>query len=106
MPPPVHDHRQLGGRLTAVLPQFAKARQLAQMTLALQQAFNSPWANQLRIANLRADVIVIFASSAPALLSLRAERRSVLDFLNAQYGLQCQKIEAKVVPTPRHRVRV
>jgi hypothetical protein len=106
MPPHVHDHLQLGGRLSTVLPQFAKARQLAQMTLALHESLRSPWANHLRIVNLRADVVVIFASSAPALLSLRSSRQAVLDFLNARYGLQCRKIEAKVVPPPQEPGRV
>jgi hypothetical protein len=101
VPLPVHDNIRAGRYLEASLPSIKKARKLADMTAAIHQTLESPWAVQLRVVNIRTDVIVIFAASAAALTSARVHRRRILEFLNTRFCLDCTNIEAKVVPPGR-----
>lgn len=79
---------------------LGRTRLLAEMTAALRQWRQEPWMEHLRIANLRGNVIVIFSSSAAALIPLSKQKKSVLDFLNTRYQLQCTELDAKVRPAP------
>ena len=75
-----------------------RARRLADINRALPDWCDEPWIHQIRIANVRSDTVVLYASTAPALLRLRHRGRSLLAWLNARYLLSCTRIESKVRP--------
>lgn len=102
MPPFPHDPLPLQqwlshqpGELRVLL---ARAQQLADINKALQQWNSEPWLAQIHLANIRNDTLVIFSSSAAALVVLRNRQKALLDFINQRFHLTCTLIEAKVRP--------
>lgn len=77
---------------------LGRARLIANMTQSLRQWSRENWSQHIRVANLRGDVIVIFSSSAAALVPLRAKQQALLDFLNNRFQLACNQLEIKVRP--------
>ncbi|HUP90768.1 MAG TPA: DciA family protein [Solimonas sp.] len=75
-----------------------RARYLADLNRDLRQWSDEPWLSQIRLANVRGDTLVVFSSSAAALVQLRYRKQSLLDWLAAQTGLQCTRIESRVRP--------
>lgn len=71
---------------------------LADMTSAVRQWSRAPWGQNIRVANLRGDVVVVFSSSAAALVPLRSNQKALIDFINARYQLSCTRLETKVRP--------
>lgn len=78
---------------------LGRALLMAEMTFALQEFNQFPWAASLRVANIRDQTLVIYSSSASSLIPLRGQKQSVLDFLNRRFGLDCTQLEAKVRPS-------
>ncbi|MFA5939132.1 MAG: DciA family protein [Sinimarinibacterium sp.] len=77
---------------------FVRAQRLADINRMLRDWCDEPWVHQIRVANIRGDTVVLYASTAPALLRLRHHGRSLLAWLNARYLLSCTRIESKVRP--------
>ena len=75
-----------------------RAQQLADINRALRDWCDEPWVQQIRVANVRGDTVVLYSASAPALLRLRQHGRSLLAWLNNRYPLSCTRIESKVRP--------
>jgi len=102
MSPRLQDSKSLGSWLglgpDATRGLFDRARRLAEMNQALRHWCGDNWTRQIRIANVRADIIVVFAASAAALVPLRSKQSDLLRYLNSTFGLSCIRIEAKVRP--------
>lgn len=77
---------------------FDRAHRLAEMNQALRHWCSEKWIRQIRIANVRADIIVVFATSAAPLVPLRSRQSDLLRYLNSSFGLNCTRVEAKVRP--------
>lgn len=77
---------------------FERARLLAEINHALRQWSDDPWLSHIRLANIRGNTLVIFSSSAAALVPLRHRQKALLDFLNQRFYLACTQLEAKVRP--------
>lgn len=77
---------------------LARTQRLADINRALRDWCDEPWVDHVRVANIRGETVILYASSAPALLRLRHHTRSLLAWLNARYPLRCTRIESKVRP--------
>ena len=77
-----------------------RAGQISVLNQALHQWCADYWVGQIRIANLRSGVLVVYASSAAALVSLRSRQTELMSFLNTRFAIRCRNVEAKVVPVP------
>lgn len=75
-----------------------RARYIEDLNRQLRQWSDEPWLAQIRIANIRDETVVVFSSSAAALVQLRYRKQSLLDWLNARTGLECARIDARVRP--------
>jgi hypothetical protein len=75
-----------------------RAQRLSEASLALRAWLDQPWARHLRIANLRGDTIMLYSSSASALIPLRQQQGPILRFLSQQLGVNLSRLEAKVRP--------
>ena len=76
-----------------------RARRLAEINRALHRWCPEPWIRNIRLANVRDGTLVIYASSATALVPLRYRSQSLLLWLNQQYSLNCSQIDAKIAPS-------
>lgn len=105
-PPPPTPRKRESQTLSSLLHQqgpatrdlLRRAELLAQMSASLRQWCRESWTLKVRVVNLRDDLIVIYASSAAALVPLRARQTELLGHFNRQFGLNFSKIEAKVRP--------
>lgn len=101
-PRPLDDSQALPQWLTrqprTVRDLMDRAQFLAGLDRLLHQWSDDPWLAQIRLANVRGDTLVLFSSSAAALVQLRYRKQSLLDWLNRQAGLNCTQIDAKVRP--------
>lgn len=79
-------------------PLLQRANLLAKMNRSLQHWCNEAWIQHVRIANVRDDVVIIYSASAAALVPLRSRQSELLAYLNAGFGLGCQRVEAKTRP--------
>ncbi|WP_348819662.1 hypothetical protein [Fontimonas sp. SYSU GA230001] len=77
---------------------ITRAQRLADINRSLRDWCDEPWVHQVRIANIRGDTAVLYASSAPALLRARQRQRALLAWLKTRHLLSCTRIEAKVRP--------
>lgn len=75
-----------------------RARQLALINRSLDRWCDEPWVRQLRIANLRGGTLVVYSSSAAALVPLRHRRQAFLEWLNQQFQLGCTELDVRVRP--------
>jgi len=88
---PSHDEQSIGSLLR-------RAQLLADINRTLSQWSPEPWVARIRLANVRDDTAVVYATSAAALVQLRHRSRSLLAWLNDRHHLHCTRIEAKVLP--------
>jgi hypothetical protein len=79
---------------------LARAGRLADIQRELRAYLKQPWADALRIANVRGATLAIHADHAGAATAFRHRQDEVLKALNQRLGLQLQKIELKVRPAP------
>jgi hypothetical protein len=77
---------------------LARARRLAEINRSLTQWSDEPWLGFVRVANVRAETVVLFSSSAAALVPLRYRSQDLLAWLNEKFQLDCTKLETKVRP--------
>ncbi len=75
-----------------------QATRIAELNRALRQWTQEPWLDSIRLVNVRDDTVVIYASTAAALVPLRYRQQALLAFLQERFNLNCSKIEAKVKP--------
>jgi hypothetical protein len=89
----------------AVNDLLSRAQRLAQMNQALRQWTGEEWLAQIRVANVRSGTLVLYSSSAAALVPLRYRTQELLDWLNQRFGLACTRLEVKVRPLPPDATR-
>jgi hypothetical protein len=77
-----------------------RAGKLAAIQRALRDYLNEPWADSLRVANLRGTTLALHSSNAAALTALRHRQAELVAALNQRLGLSLSKIELKVRPAP------
>lgn len=77
---------------------LARAQRLSDASLALRAWLDEPWARHLRIANVRGDTVMLYVTSAAALVPLRQQQGKILQFLARQLDPNLQRLEAKVRP--------
>ncbi|MES0873855.1 hypothetical protein [Sinimarinibacterium thermocellulolyticum] len=80
---------------------LARAEQIAGINRSLRDWRDAPWIRDVRIANLRGDTVVVYATSAAALVPLRGLAPSLLTWLQTRYQIACTRIETKVRPAPQ-----
>ena len=80
-----------------------RAERLAALDDALRQWTQEPWFQSIRLANIRGDTVVLFASNAAALVPLRYRQQELLNFLRDSLKLSCTRLETKVRPSVNRR---
>ncbi|HZP11021.1 MAG TPA: DciA family protein [Nevskiaceae bacterium] len=98
------DARSLGevlGQPQQLQGLLARASRLGDIQRELRAYLQQPWANALRVANLRGTTLVIHADQAAAATAFRHRHDEVLKALSQKLGLPLQRIELKVRPLPR-----
>lgn len=83
---------------------LSRAQQLAEINRGLREWADEPCFAQIHVANIRHGTLVIYSSSAAALVVLRHRRKALLDFLNHRFQLACNDIEAKVRPDTNFQI--
>jgi hypothetical protein len=77
---------------------LATVQSLTEINRSLPLWCNEPWVQQIRIANIREQTVVVFSASASALVPLRHRSSSLLEWLNDRFRLTCTRVETKVRP--------
>jgi hypothetical protein len=80
------------------------AERISALDQALRQWSPEPWFQAIRLANIRGDTVVLFASNAAALVPLRYRQQALLSFIREQLRLPCTKLETKVKPAVHDRL--
>jgi hypothetical protein len=75
-----------------------RARQLSDINHALRDWCDAPWVQQIRVANIRDQTVILYCASASALVPFRQYSKSLLVWLNSRYRLNCTSVETKVRP--------
>lgn len=75
-----------------------RAQLLAEIGRSLHVWSDEPWLAQIQCANFREGTLVMFSSSAAALVPLRHRQKSLLDFVNQRFGLALTQVELKCRP--------
>lgn len=75
-----------------------RARWLAEISLSLSEWTQEPWIKEIRIANIRDETLVLYTSSAAALVPLRHRSQALLTWLNTRHRLRCTKLDTRVCP--------
>lgn len=75
-----------------------RARWLADIGGSLSEWTQEPWIKEIRIANVRDGTIVLYTTSAAALVPLRHRSQALLAWLNARHHLRCTRIDVAVRP--------
>lgn len=78
-----------------------RATHLGAIQRVMRECLNEPWADALRVANLRGPLLVLHADHASAATALRLRQAELLNALNRRMGLQLSKLELKVSPPPQ-----
>lgn len=94
---------RLKNRSSALRDLLDRADSIAALDRALRQWTQEPWFDSIRLANVRGDTVVLFASNAAALVPLRYRQQALLAFLRDHLQLPCVKVETKVKPTVHAR---
>ncbi len=81
-----------------------RAERISALNNALRQWTQEPWFQSIRLANIRGDTVVLFASNAAALVPLRYRQQDLLRFLSQVLKLECTKLETKVRPAVNPRL--
>jgi hypothetical protein len=81
--------RTLGAALT-------RARWLADIGQSLVEWTQEPWIREIRIANIRDETVVVYATSAAALVPLRHRSPALLEWLKRRHRVICTRIDARV----------
>jgi hypothetical protein len=77
---------------------LARADQLAALQRALREILHEPWAQALRVANLRGPLLILHADHAGAATALRHRQAGLIAALNQRLDLQLSGLEIKVRP--------
>lgn len=80
-----------------------RAERLAALDDALRRWTREPWFKSIRLANIRGDTVVLFASNAAALVPLRYRQQELLAFLREALNIPCSRLETKVRPPAERR---
>ena len=98
----MHDDKplldQLRQQQTPLSDLIERAERIASLDKALRQWTSEPWFDAIRLANIRGETVVLYASNAAALVPLRYRQQSLLSFIRDQLQLPCSKLETKVKP--------
>ena len=78
-----------------------RADWLYRIQTTLRTELGTPWAASLRVANIRANTLVLFSDNASTALRARLSAPQILKLINQQYGLQCENVDARTRPDPR-----
>ncbi|WP_428309866.1 DciA family protein [Hydrocarboniphaga sp.] len=74
------------------------AERISALDQALRQWTPEPWFQAIRLANIRGDTVVLFASNAAALVPLRYRQQALLSYLREHLRIPCTRLETKVKP--------
>lgn len=85
--------RQGGNTLGAALN---RARWLAEIGESLNEWTQEPWIREIRIANIRDETVVVYATSAAALVPLRNRSPALLEWLGRRHRVFCTRVDARV----------
>ena len=77
---------------------LGRASLLAAATRQLHAEIPSPWAQSLRVVNLRGNTLVVYSHTAAALIPLRRHQQDVLEIAGRCLGCRPDRIDAKVRP--------
>jgi|SRR5581483_11945743 len=80
---------------------LGQTKTLTEIEAAVRSWAGEPLAHSLHIANLRDDVLVLYATSSAAATSVRYRQKELFEHLRLRLGLAINKLEAKVLPTTR-----
>lgn len=75
-----------------------QAERIAALDSAMRQWTSEPWFAAIRLANIRGETVVLYASNAAALVPLRYRQQSLLSFIRDHLQVPCSKLETKVKP--------
>lgn len=94
--------RSLGDALDhpVLLPLLQRAAELAGIQRELRDYLNQPWADAVRVANLKGTTLALHASHGAALTALRHRQEELISALNQRLGLKISRLELKVRPAP------
>ena len=81
-------------------PLLDRARQLAAIQREIREYLRAPWADALRVANVRGPVLAVHADHAAAATALRHRQDELIAALNRRLDLQLEKLDLKVRPAP------
>lgn len=102
MPPfqndPLPLHQWLNHQPAGLREILSHAQKLTEINRGLHQWSQEPWLTHIQLANIRDGTLVLYSSSAAALVLLRNRQSALLDYLNQRYQIDCMRIEAKVRP--------
>lgn len=88
-------------RQSGVQNLLERASHLTAIQRVLRECLNEPWADALRVANLRGPLLVLHADHASAATALRLRQDELIRLLNQRMGLRLNQIELKVRPPPQ-----
>ncbi len=77
-----------------------RAGELAGIQRELRSYLDEPWAEAVRVANLRGTTLALHVSHGAALTALRHRQEELVAALNRRLGLQITRLELKVRPAP------
>ena len=77
---------------------FQQLRHLASANHRLGQALGAPFADRVRLVNVRQDTAIIHVDSASTLTLLRFRQQELLQILHACDDIACQRLEHRVDP--------
>ncbi|SHH22401.1 hypothetical protein SAMN04488068_2951 [Hydrocarboniphaga daqingensis] len=89
---------QLRAQASPLRDLIGHAERIAALDVALRRWTSEPWFQSIRLANIRGDTAVLFATNAAALVPLRYRQQALLDYMREQLRLPCTKLETKVRP--------
>ena len=81
-------------------PLLDRARQLTAIQREIRKYLSAPWADALRVANVRGPVLAVHADHAAAATALRHQHDGLIAALNQRLGLQLERLDLKVRPAP------
>ncbi|QHS10254.1 hypothetical protein [Sinimarinibacterium sp. NLF-5-8] len=84
---------------------LARAQHISRLNQSLAATWrDEPWIHHVRIANLRRNTVVIYVTSAAAMIPLRRHKAALLHWIQNVHRLPCTHIQISVCPAiPRHK---
>jgi hypothetical protein len=80
---------------------LARADQLSRIQALLRELLDEPWADALRVANLRGTTLILHAENGAIATALRHRQQDLIARLSHRLGHRLDQLEIKVRPAPR-----